>query len=198
MSGLETCEITSMCCFPILFHSVHLLFVFPLSSPVPILKVSIIGLNLILLEEHVYASIFPAVHHLAQLGCVCMALLCALIIKIVLLFCWLPSSAWSLSHLKLLFFFYHGSQSVKFMEEFLSGIHSPARPRCGEKCEVSVHWGKVQGIIKLIQMKALLCRTKFQCKNIHGEISEWKLHFIHIYKDRGPCGHCIWLITANI
>lgn len=42
---------------------------------------------------------------------------------------------------ELLFFFYRGSQSVKFMEEFLNGTHSPARPRHGDKCEVSVCQG---------------------------------------------------------
>ena len=61
MSGLETREITCMCSFPILFHSLHLFFFCPPSSHMPVLKVSMIGLNLILLEEHGYAFSFPAV-----------------------------------------------------------------------------------------------------------------------------------------
>lgn len=71
-----------------------------------------------------------------------MALLRALIIKIVVLFRWLPPLAWLVSHVKLLFFSYHGSQSVKFIEELLMGIHSPARPRHGNKYEVSDHQGR--------------------------------------------------------
>jgi len=62
----------------------------------------------------------------------------------------------------------------------------------------------VQGEIKSIQMKALMCKSKFQYKTVmvsqmvSDGLSDFRMETTGIYKDGGPCGQHIWQITANI